>query len=100
PPRLEKVAVPRHRGQPLTVRWHNMPGHRFDWVGLFRVDAAAQPTAFPLPEVHRYLQCRTTGKLELPTLKNDQPLPAGLYEVRLMLDDSSTVLASTKVRLH
>lgn len=100
PPRLEKVASPQRIGQPLIVHWHNMPGHRFDWVGLFRIDDSMRSAAPILPEVQRYLQARTTGKLELPTLKNGKPLQAGLYEVRLMLDDSSTVLASTKVRLH
>ena len=100
PPRIELAARNSRAGKPLALHWENMPGNRFDWVGVFRVEEASPTGAVAQPVVQRYLQARTIGKLELPTIKNDKPLPAGLYEVRLMLDDSTTVLASTTVQLR
>jgi hypothetical protein len=72
-----------------------MPGHRFDWVGLFRLE----PTGSETLVSQTYLQGRTLGTLELPSTKDGNPLPAGRYDVRLMLDDSPTVLASVPIML-
>ena len=93
PPRLS-VSAPQATTRPaLRIHWSNMPGHRFDWVGLFRLE----PTGGETLVSQAYLQGRTLGMLELPTKTNGMPLPAGRHEVRLMLDDSPTVLATAPV---
>ena len=99
----ELLAPPsRHTaGQPLPVSWRNMPGHRLDWVGLFRLNSKAHAGAAKEELVsYAYLQARTLGSLELPTMQNGIPLQAGVYELRLLLDDSPTVLASASVTLY
>lgn len=100
PPLLEISTRALPTGKPLAVRWHNMPGHRFDWVGLFRMDDPSKPASTSLAVTQNYLQARTTGKLELTTVKDGVPLQPGLYEVRLMLDDSTTILARVPVILR
>jgi hypothetical protein len=96
PPELIGVS-PRHAlGKPILVRWRNMPGHRFDWIGLFRLETQGGETLVS----QTYLQARTEGTLEIPAAVDGKPLAAGRYELRLMLDDSPTVLASTPLMLH
>ena len=89
PKQANLVAEQGSPGQQIQVRWQNMPGHRFDWVGLFKLEPNGGETLVS----QTYLQGRTLGTLELPNFKDGKPLPAGRYEVRLMLDDSPTVLA-------
>jgi hypothetical protein len=89
PKHANLVAEQGSPGQQIQARWHNMPGHRFDWVGLFHLDTQGSEVLVS----QTYLQGRTLGTIELQTTKDGRPLPAGRYEVRLMLDDSPTVLA-------
>lgn len=96
PKQTEVVAGQTTAGRRLQVSWQNMPGHRFDWVGLFRLESQGSETLVN----QIYLQGRTLGTLELPTINDGKPLPAGRYEVRLMLDDSPTVLATAPVTLR
>jgi hypothetical protein len=78
-----------------------MPGHRLDWVALFRLNSKAHAGAAKEELVsYAYLQARTLGSLELSTMQNGIPLQPGEYELRLLLDDSPTVLASVPVLLH
>jgi hypothetical protein len=96
PPRLSSTTARTRAGRPLPIRWENMPGHRFDWVGLFRLDIGGKETLVN----QTYLQGRTRGTLELPTDKDGKALPAGSYELRLLLDDSPTVLAKRPITLQ
>jgi hypothetical protein len=96
PKQTAVVAGQTIAGRRLQVSWQNMPGHRFDWVGLFRLEPQGSETLVN----QIYLQGRTLGTLELPTINDGKPLPAGRYEVRLMLDDSPTVLATAPVTLR
>jgi hypothetical protein len=96
PKQANSVAEQSAPGQPIQVRWQNMPGHRFDWVGLFKLEPKGSETLVS----QTYLQGRTLGTLELPNFNDSKPLPAGRYEVRLMLDDSPTVLATAPVALR
>jgi len=96
PKHADLVAGQTTAGRRLQVSWQNMPGHRFDWVGLFRLEPQGSETLVN----QIYLQGRTLGTLELPTINDGKPLPAGRYEVRLMLDDSPTVLATAPVTLR
>jgi hypothetical protein len=96
PPQLSSTTARTRAGRPLQIRWQNMPGHRFDWVGLFRLDTDGQASLVN----QTYLQGRTLGELELPSTQDGKPLPAGRYELRLLLDDSPTVLATLPVTLQ
>ena len=96
PKQANAVAERGSPGQQIQVRWQNMPGHRFDWIGLFRLEPKGSETLVS----QAYLQGRTLGTLELPSFKDGKPLPRGRYEVRLMLDDSPTVLATAPVTLR
>jgi endonuclease/exonuclease/phosphatase family metal-dependent hydrolase len=96
PKRATRATGPASAGRPLQVRWQNMPGHRFDWVGLFKLEPKGSETLVS----QTYLQGRTLGTTELPNFNDSKPLPAGRYEVRLMLDDSPTVLATAPVALR
>ena len=101
PPELLAPPARHTAGQPLRVRWRNMPGHRLDWVALFRLNGKSQGGIAKEELVsYTYLQARTLGSLELPTTQNGIPLQPGEYELRLLLDDSPTVLASAPVLLH
>ena len=82
-------------GEPLRVRWSNGPGHRHDWIGLFRPGAAADAAL-----VRSYVDARHGGELLLPTIAGDEPLPPGEYELRFLRDDSPTTEASLRMRLR
>lgn len=100
PPELLELPTHHTAGQPLNVRWRNMPGHRLDWVGLFRLSGKAlESTAGEQLTSYTYLQARTFGSLELPTTQNGIPLQPGDYELRLLLDDSSTAMATHRLTL-
>ena len=94
PPLLQVASASLQRGQPIHLRWSNGPGHRHDWVGLFRAgdDAGVSLTI-------AYLQAHSQGALELATTSAAGPLPAGHYQLRLLRDDSPTVLATTDLIL-
>lgn len=101
PPRLAVTEVRTGTGRgavgtTLRVEWQNAPGHRFDWMGLFRLAPDGSETLVN----QAYLQGRTLGTLELPIAEGGKPLATGRCEVRLMLDDSPTVLASLPLVLH
>lgn len=90
-------------GQPVPVSWHNGPGYRNDWLGIFPAGAPAdseQPLAFA------YLRARSAGGLllqaetveyswPLPEDAQGWPLPPGRYVARLLMDDSFQVLAQS-----
>jgi hypothetical protein len=80
------------RGDPLEVSWSGAPGHRWDWIGVYRRGAD--------PEVAWYLTWAYTGATVegSVTLDGDAegrwPLPPGEYTVHLLVDDSYQTLAS------
>ncbi|ANO52606.1 endonuclease/exonuclease/phosphatase family protein [Woeseia oceani] len=78
-------------GEPLTVSWHNAPGHRYDWLGVYAVEGDRQTLAW------QHTRAGISGTAELVGSSPDSvwPLPPGRYTVRLLLDDSDVVLAET-----
>jgi endonuclease/exonuclease/phosphatase family metal-dependent hydrolase len=76
------------RGAPVRVRFTNAPGHRHDWIGVFATGAAVGDY-----QTFAYVDARFSGEMEIATSTEDGPLPPGDYELRLMRDDSPTVLA-------
>jgi endonuclease/exonuclease/phosphatase family metal-dependent hydrolase len=89
PVMLQAVANRVRTGGPVRVRWSNAPGHRHDWIGLFRAGAAAGDVLS-----FAYVDARYAGEISLPTSVQGEPLPAGSYELRFMRDDSHTAEAS------
>lgn len=78
-------------GEPIGVAWTNMPGFRFDWIGIYRRKES---------NVYNYLGFVTTGALHEGELRIEgqslpEPLAPGDYELRLMHDDSYATLAVT-----
>ena len=89
PVMLQALSGRVRAGEPVRVRWSNAPGHRHDWIGVFRAGAAAGDA---LSFTH--VDARYSGEISLPTLVRGEPLSAGSYELRFMRDDSHTVEAS------
>ena len=90
-------------GEPITVRWTDGPANRWDWIGVYRADAAD-------PEKDAYLVWGYTGghdagalppstEGELVIGRDHQgrpwPLPPGRYVVHYLLTDQYTSAGST-----
>jgi len=78
--------------EPITVNWNHAPGHRRDWLGIYRAGD---------PDQLNYLAFIYTGATIAGTAQFDEaaiggPLEAGDYEVRLMRDDAYMTLAVSK----
>ncbi len=76
-------------GGAVRVSWANAPGSRFDWIGVFR---AGDP-GIGNHLVSAYTGARFSGETDIPLTAADGPLAPGDYELRLLLDDSETILA-------
>lgn len=88
------VAMSKDRyasGEPLLINWRNAPGYRYDWLGVFAVDADSEAL------VWQHIRAALDGEAIMTAASPDGvwPLPPGRYTVRLLLDDSDTVLAET-----
>jgi endonuclease/exonuclease/phosphatase family metal-dependent hydrolase len=76
-------------GDPVRVSWSNAPGNRHDWIGIFKSgDASASGYL-----AYRYTEALFDGVMEIPTLASGELLAPGSYELRLMRDDSPTLMA-------
>jgi endonuclease/exonuclease/phosphatase family metal-dependent hydrolase len=76
----------------ITVTWKNAPGHRRDWLGIYKAGD---------PDQLNYLAFAYTGATIEGTAAFDEatiggPLDAGDYEVRLMRDDAYMTLAVSR----
>jgi endonuclease/exonuclease/phosphatase family metal-dependent hydrolase len=80
-------------GEPIVVTWHNAPGNRWDWVGVYRASTD--------PERESSLLWSHTGSaiegravLDATNEGEGWPLLPGDYVACLLYDDSAKVLAS------
>jgi endonuclease/exonuclease/phosphatase family metal-dependent hydrolase len=76
----------------ITVTWTNAPGHRRDWLGIYKAGD---------PDQLNYLAFAYTGAAIEGTATFDEaaiggPLEAGDYEIRLMRDDAYMTLAVSR----
>ncbi len=79
-------------GAAITVRWHNAPAMRWDWVGIY---AAGDPDVYNNYWAYAYTGASVNGSVVFDaSLVGEDMLPPGDYEVRLLLDDGYSVLAS------
>ncbi len=90
-------------GEPITVSWTDGPGNRWDWIGVYRADAADPKTDDYL--VWGYTGGHDSGALppttdgELVLGRDHQgspwPLPPGRYVVHYLLTDQYESVGST-----
>jgi endonuclease/exonuclease/phosphatase family metal-dependent hydrolase len=78
--------------EPVVVTWKNAPGHRRDWLGIYKAGD---------PDQLNYLAFLYTGAAieGTATFTEDTiggPLEAGDYEIRLMRDDAYMTLAVSR----
>jgi endonuclease/exonuclease/phosphatase family metal-dependent hydrolase len=76
----------------IAVTWKNAPGHRRDWLGIYKAGD---------PDQLNYLAFAYTGAAVEGTATFDEaaiggPLEAGDYEIRLMRDDAYMTLAVSR----
>jgi hypothetical protein len=76
----------------IKVIWKNAPGHRRDWLGIYKAGD---------PDQLNYLAFAYTGAAIEGTATFDEatiggPLEAGDYEIRLMRDDAYMALAVSR----
>lgn len=88
-----RIAVDRERsaeGAPITLRWKNAPGNRYDWVAIYPAGAA---------EGAEWVDWQHTGAsidgMAVFRGTIERPLPAGRYVARLLEDDGQAVLAES-----
>jgi endonuclease/exonuclease/phosphatase family metal-dependent hydrolase len=80
------------QGDPITVKWGNAPGYRWDWVAIYSL---GDPDLYNGYWAYAYTGATASGDVTFDAdLLGEEMLPPGEYEVRLMLDDGYQVLAS------
>ena len=87
-PTVQAVTRRIDQGAPVRVRWANAPGNRHDWIGVFAAGAALGDY-----QAFAYVDARFSGETAISTEAKDVLLQAGEYELRLMRDDSPTIMA-------
>lgn len=75
--------------EPIVVSWTHAPGHRKDWLGIFRAGDPDQSGHVGMV----YTGAAIEGSLTIDETMLGGPLEAGDYEVRLMRDDGYVTLA-------
>jgi len=77
-------------GETLTATWSNAPGNRYDWLGIYKKDEAADNSYL----YFFYVNGAVAGSLGLTKELLGDALPPGSYELRLELDDGYSRLAA------
>ena len=104
---IETVAPTYQVGEPIEVTWDDGPANRWDWIGVFKADAAD-------PKKDSYLLWGYTGGHEAGALPptvfggmtlgpNSQghpwPLPPGKYRIHYLLTDQYNSAGYTDVAI-
>jgi endonuclease/exonuclease/phosphatase family metal-dependent hydrolase len=98
-----------HSGENFTIKWMDMPGNRYDYIRITPINSSKIGWG---EAVRLYTNGKHSGNLHY-NLQNAKgnwlswhkglegvwPMKPGIYEVKLMLDDSFTELASTKITI-
>lgn len=81
-------------GEAIVAHWHDAPGNRWDWVGVY---VARADLADPNPLLWRHTGSTVAGSavLDQAAEGGGWPLRPGVYRVALGLDDSYAVLAES-----
>ena len=94
-PRIRTSRRVYRPGQPVGLRWHGMPGNKFDWVGIYR---DTRPLDLYGYYGFRYLGALPAGRLSMTTADTGKLAP-GRYVAGLFLDDGYALLARTSFRV-
>lgn len=79
-------------GEAITVTWANSPAMRWDWLAIY---TAGDPDLYNNYWAYAYTEAAVNGTVTFDAdLIGADMLPAGDYEVRLLLDDGYSVIAS------
>ena len=82
-------------GTPIHVTWTNAPANRLDWIGVYPAGVADLYGYAGF----LYTGARSTGEMEIDAKALGAALEPGDYDIRLMLDDGYSILASTAVKI-
>jgi len=77
-------------GEPITVKWQNAPGHRRDWLGIYKAGDPDQWNYLAF----LYTYAAPSGETVFDEAAIGGPLEGGEYEIRLMRDDAYMVLGA------
>lgn len=80
-------------GEAIIVSWENAPSNRWDWLGIYVADDADLYNYLGFVYTGASVSGRTTFDSDV---LGEMMLPAGEYEVRLMLDDGYQLLGSSR----
>lgn len=91
-----------HMGEAFYITWHNAPGNRYDYISLSRHAENDRVLLYTRGEMNgsiKYDKRFAKGNwLDWSKSKeNHWPLKPGVYDIKLILDDSNTELASTQI---
>jgi len=79
-------------GEAVSVAWQNTPAHRWDWIAIYR---AGDPDLANGYFGYLYTQATVAGNATFDSsVLGEAMLPLGEYEVRLLLDDGFSILAT------
>jgi endonuclease/exonuclease/phosphatase family metal-dependent hydrolase len=102
---IETTETAFARDAPITFRFSNMPGNRWDWIGLFKATETPLPTDGTIAaDAYDYLyyeytktEIEGTGAFTRASQvgAGSWPLPPGRYELRLLLDDGYVAVAKS-----
>ncbi len=106
-PQQPQVSVHPQRvkaGEAFVIRWKNAPGYSYDYITM----NAGPPEDSPRLYTHGHIQGQLTFNKKNsdgnwpawhPVTTKHWPLAPGQYVIKLMSDDSETVLASTTIEV-
>lgn len=79
----------------IHVAWSSTPGNRYDWIALFKADDPSVMNYL----AYRYTDAHINGGGDIVLGGEADGLTPGSYVVRLLSDDSYTVLAETPLEI-
>lgn len=79
-------------GDPITARWENGPGNRWDWIGLYA--APGDPYDYFLGYNYTGSEVEGAAVFDASAPAIDWPLPPGDYELLYLLNDGYTAAAT------
>jgi endonuclease/exonuclease/phosphatase family metal-dependent hydrolase len=77
--------------EPITVRWKNAPGNKWDWIAIYKAGQSDVENYL----TYLYINASIEGELVFDDQVLENPLEKGEYELRLLSNDSFIELANT-----
>ena len=93
-------------GEPISIKWENAPGHRFDWIAIYPAGKETSNDFYKTEPYTTYLLYSYTYASESGSLilgkqskGNGWPLKAGQYRIHLLLDDGYRSLVDIPLKV-